>query len=154
LSHPRSQRPARRAVRPRRAAVVPRLQGVGFLHRPYPLCRWRLHGGMRMGKARIAVIGAGVVGHGLAPVVGPAGPDVSIHHSVAANLDTAKARILANLKDLGDDLSAVERVQPTADLAAAVREADYVVEAVLEDLPLKQKLFVEIETHVGPRTIL
>jgi 3-hydroxybutyryl-CoA dehydrogenase len=35
-----------------------------------------------------------------------------------------------------------------------VRAADYVVEAVLEDLPLKQKLFGEIEKHVRPDTIL
>ena len=109
---------------------------------------------MRMAKARIAVIGAGLMGHGIAQVFALAGHDVSIHDSVAANLDSAKARILANLKDLGDDPSAVERVQPTADLAAAVRDADYVVEAVLEDLPLKQKLFAEIETHVPPQTIL
>ena len=104
-----------------------------------------------MAKARIAVIGAGLMGHGIAQVFALAGHDVSIHDSVAANRDSAKARILANLKDLGDDLSAVERVRPTADLAAAVREADYVVEAVLEDLPLKQKLFVEIETHARPQ---
>ncbi len=109
---------------------------------------------MRMAKARIAVIGAGLMGHGIAQVFALAGHDVSIHDSIAANLDSAKARILANLKDLGDDSSAVERVRPTADLAAAVREADYVVEAVLEDLPLKQKLFAEIETHVRPGTIL
>ena len=109
---------------------------------------------MRMAKARIAVIGAGLMGHGIAQVFALAGHEVSIHDSIAANLDSAKARILANLKDLGDDSSAVERVQPTADLAAAVREADYVVEAVLEDLPLKQKLFAEIETHVRPGTIL
>src|SRR6516225_2098371 len=107
-----------------------------------------------MAKARIAVIGAGLMGHGIAQVFALAGHDVSIHDSAAANLDSTKARILANLKDLGDDPSAVERVRPTPDLAAAVREADYVVEAVLEDLPLKQKLFVEIETHVRPRTIL
>ena len=93
---------------------------------------------MRMAKARIAVIGAGLMGHGIAQVFALAGHDVSIHDSTAANLDSAKARILANLKDLGDDSSAVERVRPTADLAAAVREADYVVEAVLEDLPLKR----------------
>ena len=41
-----------------------------------------------------------------------------------------------------------------ADLGAAVRDADYVVEAVLEDLALKQKLFGEIEKHVRPDTIL
>lgn len=107
-----------------------------------------------MAKARIAVIGAGLMGHGIAQVFALAGHDVSITDSVAANLDSAKARILANLKDLGDDPSAVERVRPQSDLAAAVRDADYVVEAVLEDLPLKRKLFVEIEQHVRPQTIL
>jgi 3-hydroxybutyryl-CoA dehydrogenase len=107
-----------------------------------------------MAKARIAVIGAGLMGHGIAQVFALAGHDVTIYDPVMASLDTAKARILTNLKDLGDDQSAVERVQPTPDLAAAVRDADYVVEAALEDLPLKQKLFAEIEQHVRPQTIL
>jgi 3-hydroxybutyryl-CoA dehydrogenase len=107
-----------------------------------------------MAKARIAVIGAGLMGHGIAQVFALAGHDVTIYDSFAATLDSAKARIHTNLKDLGDDQSAVERVTPVADLGAAVREADYVVEAVLEDLPLKQKLFGEIERHVRPDTIL
>ncbi len=107
-----------------------------------------------MAKARIAVIGAGLMGHGIAQVFALAGHDVTIYDLVAASLDSAKARILTNLKDLGDDPKAVERVTPVADLAAAVREADYVVEAVLEDLPLKQKLFGEIEKHVRADTIL
>jgi 3-hydroxybutyryl-CoA dehydrogenase len=105
-------------------------------------------------KARIAVIGAGLMGHGIAQVFAAAGHDVTIHDSVAASRDSARARILTNLKDLGEDQSAVERVRPAADLTDAVREADYVVEAVLEDLPLKQQLFVEIEKHVRADTIL
>jgi 3-hydroxybutyryl-CoA dehydrogenase len=107
-----------------------------------------------MAKARIAVIGAGLMGHGSAQVFALAGHEVTIYDSIAASLDSAKARILANLKDLGDDQSTVERVTPFADLTGAVRKADYVVEAVLEDLPLKQKLFVEIEKRVRPDTIL
>src|ERR1700686_1806170 len=107
-----------------------------------------------MAKARIAVIGAGLMGHGIAQVFALAGHDVTIYDSVMASLDAAKARILTNLKDLGDDQRAVERVTPVANLATAVRTADYVVEAVLEDLPLKQKLFAEIEKHVRPDTIL
>jgi 3-hydroxybutyryl-CoA dehydrogenase len=107
-----------------------------------------------MAKARIAVAGAGLMGHGIAQVFALAGHEVTIYDTVAASLDSAKARILANLKDLGDDQAAVERVRPCGELAEAVREADYVVEAVLEDLPLKQKLFVEIERHVRPDTIL
>src|SRR3990172_5274151 len=107
-----------------------------------------------MAKARIAVIGAGRGARGIAQVSAPARHDVTIYASFAPSLETAKARILTNLKDLGDDQSAVERVTPVADLGQAVRNADYVVEAVLEDLPLKQKLFAEIERHVRPDTIL
>jgi 3-hydroxybutyryl-CoA dehydrogenase len=109
---------------------------------------------MAEGKPKIAVVGAGLMGHGIAQVFALAGHDVTIFDSVQASLDSAKSRILANLKDLGDDTHAVERVTPVSDLAQAVREADYVVEAVLEDLALKQKLFVEIERHVRPDTVL
>ena len=105
-------------------------------------------------KAKIAVIGAGLMGHGIAQVFALAGHDVTITDSHKPSLDTAKARIAANLRDLGDDERAVERVRPVVGLADCVREADYVVEAVLEDMPLKQKLFGEIERHVRSDTIL
>jgi 3-hydroxybutyryl-CoA dehydrogenase len=107
-----------------------------------------------MSKAKITVIGAGLMGHGIAQVFAVAGHDVNITDSVKRNLDTAKTRIAGNLRDLGDDEKAVDNVRACADLAEAVRAADYVVEAVLEDLPLKQKLFAEIESHVRPDTIL
>ena len=105
-------------------------------------------------KARIAVVGAGLMGHGIAQVFALAGHDVAITDSFATNLGTVRSRIAANLRDLGDDESVALRVTPCADLAQAVRHADYVVEAVLEDLPLKQKLFAEIERHVRPDAIL
>ena len=107
-----------------------------------------------MHKAKIAVIGAGLMGHGVAQVFAVAGHDVTITDSFAQNLDTAKSRIAANLRDLGEDESVLARARPCADLAEAVRDADYVVEAVSEDLPLKQKLFAEIERHVRADTIL
>jgi 3-hydroxybutyryl-CoA dehydrogenase len=107
-----------------------------------------------MSKARIAVVGAGLMGHGIAQVFALAGHEVAIYDAFPALLDTVKARILANLKDLGDDEGAVNRVTPEADIAKAVSGADYVVEAVLEDLALKQKLFAEIEPLVRPDTIL
>ncbi len=107
-----------------------------------------------MAKARIAVVGAGLMGHGIAQVFALAGHDVTITDTFTPNLETVKARISANLRDLGDDPAAVERVWPVGDLAMAVRDADYVVEAILEDLPLKQKLFAEVESHVRPDTIL
>jgi 3-hydroxybutyryl-CoA dehydrogenase len=107
-----------------------------------------------MSKAKITVIGAGLMGHGIAQVFAVAGHAVTITDSVKQSLDTAKSRIAANLRDLGEDEKAVDNVRACADLADAVGDADYVVEAVLEDLPLKQKLFAEIERHVRPDTIV
>ncbi len=105
-------------------------------------------------KSRIAVIGAGLMGHGIAQVFALGGHDVAITDTYAPNLETVKSRIATNLRDLDEDPKAAERVTPHADLAAAVRESDFVVEAALEDLPLKQKLFGEIEKHVRADTIL
>jgi len=107
-----------------------------------------------MTKARIAVVGAGLMGHGIAQVFALAGHEVNITDSLLQNLDTVKSRIAANLRDLGEDENAAARVLPFVDLAEAVREADYVVEAVLENLELKQRLFSEIERHVRTDTIL
>ncbi|MGA7791213.1 MAG: 3-hydroxyacyl-CoA dehydrogenase family protein [Xanthobacteraceae bacterium] len=105
-------------------------------------------------QARIAVIGAGLMGHGIAQVFAVAGHEVTITDTVMKNLDTVTSRMSANLRDLGDDPLAIARVRPCLDLVEAVRDADYVVEAIVEDLPLKQKLFAEIERHVRPDTIL
>jgi 3-hydroxybutyryl-CoA dehydrogenase len=107
-----------------------------------------------MSKSKITVIGTGLMGHGIAQVFAVAGHDVTITDSLKGSLDTARSRITANLRDLGEDEKAVDNVRACADLAEAVRDADYVVEAVLEDLPLKQKLFAEIERHVRPDTVL
>lgn len=107
-----------------------------------------------MAPARIAVIGAGLMGHGIAQVFALAGHDVAITDPHAPTLATAKERIAANLRDLGDDERAVERVRPVAALSECVREADYVVEAAPENLEMKQRLFAEIEAAVRPDTIL
>jgi 3-hydroxybutyryl-CoA dehydrogenase len=105
-------------------------------------------------KARIGVLGAGLMGHGIAQVFGLAGHEVSIYDPVAASLDAVRTRIAANLRDLGDDESAAQRVHPCADLAQAVRDADFVVEAAPENLDVKRKLFGEVEALVRPDTIL
>src|SRR5258708_35234225 len=95
-------------------------------------------------KPRIAVIGAGLMGHGIAQVFALAGYDVAITDSHAPTLASAKDRILANLTDLGDDVAALERICICTGLAEAVAEADFIVEAVREDLGAKQRLFAAI----------
>src|SRR5947209_8330584 len=98
-----------------------------------------------MPKTRIAVIGAGLMGHGIAQVFALAGHDVTITDADAPTLANARSRILTNLEELGDDVTAVERVRVCAELAEAVADADFIVEAVREDLGVKQRLFADIE---------
>lgn len=107
-----------------------------------------------MKTLRITVVGAGLMGHGIAQVFAVAGHDVVLYDAQVPALEGAKARITANLKDLGEDARALDRIETVLDLAAAVRDADYVVEAVSENLELKHKLFGEIERLVRPDTIL
>jgi 3-hydroxybutyryl-CoA dehydrogenase len=104
--------------------------------------------------AKIAIVGAGLMGHGIAQVFALAGHAVKITDTVLGNLDTVTARIAANLRDLGEDARAVERVRPTVDLTDAVHDADYVVEAIVENLDAKKKLFAELERRTRPDTIL
>jgi 3-hydroxybutyryl-CoA dehydrogenase len=107
-----------------------------------------------MAKAKIAVVGAGLMGHGIAQVFALAGHDVNITDTGLQLLDTVKSRIAANLRDLGEDENVADRVLPCVDLTEAVREADFVVEAVSENLALKQKLFAELELRVRRDAIL
>ena len=105
-------------------------------------------------KARIAVIGAGLMGHGIAQVFAASGHPVAVYDPSDESLATLHARIRTNLRDLGGDEGAALRVRPCPELAEAVRDADFIVEAVLEDLPLKQKLFAQIEDAAGDTAIL
>lgn len=107
-----------------------------------------------MAKMRIAVVGAGLMGHGIAQVFALAGHDVTITDADAPTLASARVRVLTNLRDLGDDTAAVARIRACPDLVDAVREADFVVEAVREDLTVKQGLFAAIELAVRPAAIL
>ena len=107
-----------------------------------------------MAKARIAVVGAGLMGHGIAQAFALAGHEVTITDAMMASLASVPERILANLRELGDDEGALERVHPSPDWVATLRDADFVVEAVPEDLPLKRRVFDQIESAARPDAIL
>jgi 3-hydroxybutyryl-CoA dehydrogenase len=119
-----------------------------------PAYRRGSHGAISMTKPRIAVIGAGLMGHGIAQVFALAGHDVAITDSHAPTLATAKDRIFTNLKDLGGDLAAPERIHVCAALDEAVAGADFIVEAVRENLGVKQKLFADVERAARADAIL
>jgi 3-hydroxybutyryl-CoA dehydrogenase len=107
-----------------------------------------------MTKPRISVIGAGLMGHGIAQVFALAGHHVAITDSHAPTLASTKDRILANLKDLGGDLAALERIEVRTSLDEAVAGADFIVEAVRENLGVKRKLFADVERAARGDAIL
>ena len=107
-----------------------------------------------MSRARVTVIGAGLMGHGIAQVFALGGHDVVVQDPYQPSLDSLRDRIAGNLRELGEDPAAVERVTPCADIGEAVAQADYVVEAALEDLALKQKIFATVEAHAPVDAVL
>jgi 3-hydroxybutyryl-CoA dehydrogenase len=104
-------------------------------------------------KAHIGIVGAGLMGHGIAQVFALGGHSVSVYDAVPQALATLRPRIESNLAELGLDVSAAARVSPVNTLAEAVGNADVVVEAALEKLPLKQDIFAELE-KLAPRHAL
>src|SRR5438477_12427234 len=106
-----------------------------------------------MTARRVAVIGAGTMGHGIAYVATLAGCSVALTDSRPEAIPPAIRRIGDLLTGgvqrgkLGeaDVAAAAARLRADRDLASAVREADVVIEAVVEDLGIKQRLFAELE---------
>jgi 3-hydroxybutyryl-CoA dehydrogenase len=107
---------------------------------------------------QIAVIGAGLMGHGIALTFARAGHHVSVTDPGADVLATCPARIEDSLTLVGasaDEIAdTIGRVTLSGDLAAAVQRADVVFEAAPEKLDLKQKIFADIEAHAPGGALL
>ena len=110
---------------------------------------------------KIAVVGAGLMGHGIAQELAYAGYEVSIHDVGPEQLKAALANIRRNLNMLADagivDVDNVERVagavRASTSLEEVVDEADVVVEAVTEDLDVKRRMYRRLEELCPERTI-
>jgi 3-hydroxybutyryl-CoA dehydrogenase len=105
---------------------------------------------------RIAVVGAGLMGHGIAQEFALAGLDVGLHDRSDELLQAAMASIRANLERLGADSidAALKRIHPGVRLDEAVSDADLVIEAIFEDLAAKHELLRSLERLCKPETIL
>ena len=103
---------------------------------------------------RIAVVGAGLMGHGIAEEFAAAGHEVKVHDPSAEALASLRERVAKVLADLGRDPEAAERVTPEETLRAAVVDADVVFEAAPEKVELKQAIFAELERLAPPAALL
>ena len=114
------------------------------------------------GIGKVAVIGAGTMGHGIAQVAAMAGHDTVLCDVDAGQLERALTRIEATLEK-GVRLGKVEgvirdgalaRLAGTGEPRKAVGGADLVIEAVPEAMSLKRRIFAEVEAAAPPRAIL
>lgn len=109
----------------------------------------------------IGVIGAGTMGNGIAQVFAQAGFSVRLQDVAAPVLDRARgsiAKSFAKFVEKGklsadDRDAALGRLQTTTDLGA-LADADYIVEAIIEDTPAKQSLFRQLDQMTRPEVIL
>lgn len=111
---------------------------------------------------RIAVVGAGLMGYGIAQEFALAGYQVSLHSRTDESLTQALDNIHHNLDRLirlgvvsPPQAAAVpKRIHTSSDLKAAVQEADVVIESVYEDAALKKRIFQELDAVCPAHTIL
>ncbi|MFH8981296.1 3-hydroxyacyl-CoA dehydrogenase [Streptomyces varsoviensis] len=109
----------------------------------------------------VAVVGTGTMGQGIAQVALVAGHPVRLYDAAPGRAAEAAASIAARLDRLvekgrltaADRDAARARLHPARALAE-LADAELVIEAVVEDPAVKQKLFTELEEFVGDACLL
>ncbi len=111
---------------------------------------------------KVGVLGAGIMGRGIAQVCAMGGFDVAMQDINDEILNKSLSIIEHNLQkgiERGkvkpeEKEVALSKIKLVTDIKAAVKEADLVIEAVPEDLKLKQNVFSEVEKYCSPYTII
>lgn len=111
---------------------------------------------------KVAVLGAGTMGNGIAQVFAQAGFPVMMRDIddkfVQKGFDTIKKSLgmMAKKGKISEAQAAevVARIKGTTDLKEAVQEADFVIEAIPEDLDLKKDMFRKLDELALPHAIL
>lgn len=110
---------------------------------------------------KIAVIGAGEMGHGIAELAAINGFKVNIYDIEEDILENAMDKIkwslekLAEKEEIDEEVEApLDRISTTLEIEEAVEDVDLVIEAVLENLELKQSVFEDVDKHSPEDTIL
>ncbi|MBL6982447.1 MAG: 3-hydroxyacyl-CoA dehydrogenase family protein [Anaerolineales bacterium] len=111
---------------------------------------------------KITIVGAGLMGHGIAQIFALHGHLVRLVDSNEDVLNIAKDRVRDNLTNMANqgvvfDESfdvILDRIQISADLAPACEDPDFVIEAVYENLELKQQIFSDLDRLCPSKTIL
>ena len=110
----------------------------------------------------ITVLGAGIMGHGIAQSFLMGGYKVTLYDISESILETAGAHIQKNLEMFADaglleqsDTSAcLDRLSTATKLEEAVANADFIIEAAPENIELKKTLFEQVAAACSPKAII
>lgn len=111
---------------------------------------------------KVAVIGSGTMGNGIAHVFAQCKYTVALIDINELALSKALKTIETNLErqvakgtiDLKEKLEALERITTFSDMKEGVKDADLVVEAATEQLPIKLNIFKQLDKLCQPKAIL
>ena len=111
---------------------------------------------------QITIVGAGLMGHGIAQLFAVRGHTVWLVDVDDDVLASAKEKVGSNLRNMrnkGVDLDAgigqiLDHINTTTELGPACEGSAFVFEAVFEELELKQRLFAKLDSLCPPATIL
>jgi len=117
---------------------------------------------MKEGIKKIAVIGAGTMGHGIAQAFAQAGYQVSMMSRTQKTLDRARSLIETSLSTLVQEgmldptsvPTIMGRITPTMSIQEAAEDADIAFETMVEDKEAKKKVFSELDAYCPPRALL
>jgi 3-hydroxybutyryl-CoA dehydrogenase len=110
---------------------------------------------------RVCVLGAGIMGAGIAQVAAEAGFEVRLRDIEDRFVDKGLATIKQNLDrmvskgkmEAASAQAVLQRITGTTKLAEAASDADLIVEAVVEIMDLKKKVYKDLDALCGPDTI-
>jgi 3-hydroxybutyryl-CoA dehydrogenase len=116
-----------------------------------------------MDVRRIMIVGSGVMGRGIAQSAAFSGFDVTLHDVSQELLDNATSAVKGNIeryfvakgkisREQGDEIAS--RIRTSAILEEAAKGADFVIEAVPEDILLKKSIFSRLDAICDVDTIL
>jgi 3-hydroxybutyryl-CoA dehydrogenase len=111
---------------------------------------------------KVCVLGAGIMGSGIAQVVAAAGFGVTIRdiqdNFIDKGLETIKFHLHRSVEkekiEAKEAKAIMDRIKGTTDLKDAAAEANLVIEAVVEDMRMKKEVFAELDAICKPNTIL
>ena len=111
---------------------------------------------------KIAVLGAGLMGHGITQVAATAGFEVTMRDIEEKFVSSGMEKIkwsLTKFAEKGriseeDSKKAFGRIKTTTSLKEATKDVDFVIEAIPEILKLKQQTFKEIDGYAPSHAIL